>query len=495
MERTRPAESEGLSGLTTILDSATAAGKVWGALLPAARAVALRSVAEAIDAAVADLVPIAMTETHLSEARLVGEVQRTTSQLRLFAQIVDEGSYLEATIDHVDPSWPSGPRPDIRRVLVPLGPVVVFAASNFPFAFSVAGGDTASALAAGCPVVLKAHPGHPALSARTAEVVTDALAAAGAPPGTFSLVYSEVEGRAAVEDRRIKAAAFTGSLKGGRSLFDRAASRPDPIPFYGELGSLNPVFVTASAAAARMAEIQSDYVGSYTLGAGQFCTKPGLLFLPEAAFDETAFADAVATQPQTLLLNEHVEFGYLGVLEQLRSSAVVRTVVAGSGTGQTTPTLLTTTTAQLLAHTELLIECFGPASMVVTYRDDAELLEAAAIFDGQLTATIHGEAHDPIAPILLQSLTERAGRVIWNGWPTGVSVTWAMQHGGPYPATTAVASTSVGTSAISRFLRPVAYQSTPDNLLPAALKDTNPLGIPRRVDGRLHINESPTGLR
>jgi NADP-dependent aldehyde dehydrogenase len=333
--------------------------------------------------------------------------------------------------------------------------------------------------------VLKANPGHPVLSARTAEIVADALATANAPPGTFSLIHTEDEGRSAIDDRRVKAAAFTGSLKGGRSLFDRSVSRPDPIPFYGEFGSLNPVFVTASAAGARMTEIQSDYVASYTLGAGQFCTKPGLLFLPEADYDEAAFADAVAAQPEALLLNEHVELGYLGVLEQLRSSADVRTIVAGSGSGQTTPTLLATTTAQLLENSELLVECFGPASMIVTYRDDHELLEAAAVFDGQLTATVHGEEHDPIAPILLQSLTERAGRVIWNGWPTGVSVTWAMQHGGPYPATTSVGSTSVGTSAISRFLRPIAYQSTPDDLLPAALKEGNPLGIPRRVDGRL----------
>jgi NADP-dependent aldehyde dehydrogenase len=260
--------------LDALLDAAFVAAGPWGALEPTARAAALRAVADAIDAAAAELVPIAMEESHLPEARLAGEVKRTTSQLRLFSEVLEDGSYLEATIDHPDESWPSGPRPDVRRVLVPLGPAVVFAAGNFPFAFSVAGGDTASALAAGCPVVLKAHPGHPRLSALTAAFVSGALDAAGAASGTFSIIFGEDAGRAAVDDPRVKVGAFTGSLRGGRALFDRAMSRPDPIPFFGELGSLNPVFVTAGAAAARMEEIVSGYVGSFTFGPPRHTTSP-----------------------------------------------------------------------------------------------------------------------------------------------------------------------------------------------------------------------------
>jgi NADP-dependent aldehyde dehydrogenase len=472
--------------LDKLLDAAVAAAGSWGALEPSARAAALRAVADAIDAAGAELVPIAVEESHLTEARLTGEVKRTTGQLRLFGEVLEDGAYLEATIDHPDGSWPSGPRPDVRRVLVALGPAVVFAASNFPFAFSVAGGDTASALAAGCPVVLKAHPGHPRLSARTGEIVSGALEAAGASPGTFSVIFGEEAGRAALDDPRVKVGAFTGSLRGGRALFDRAASRPDPIPFYGELGSLNPVFVTPGAANARMPEIATGFVGSFTLGAGQFCTKPGLLFVPADDFDEAALADAVASSPAAPLLNEHIEHGYHAVLDQLRSDPAVRTLVAGEGSEAPSPSLLATTAGELLARRdELLVECFGPASIVVTYRDEHELLAAAAAFEGQLTATIQGQDDDAVAPALLDTLAGRAGRVVWNGWPTGVAVTWAMQHGGPYPATTAPGTTSVGTAAITRFLRPVAYQSIPDALLPAALRDANPLGIPRRVDGRV----------
>jgi NADP-dependent aldehyde dehydrogenase len=333
---------------------------------------------------------------------------------------------------------------------------------------------------------LKAHPGHPRLSALTAAFVSGALDAAGAASGTFSIIFGEDAGRAAVDDPRVKVGAFTGSLRGGRALFDRAMSRPDPIPFFGELGSLNPVFVTAGAAAARMEEIVSGYVGSFTFGAGQLCTKPGLLFVPAEAYDEPTLADAVAAQPGAPLLNEHIEHGYHGVLDQLRSDPAIRTVVAGEGTEAPTPTLLMTTASELLGRRdELLVECFGPTSIVVTYRDDEELLAAAAVFDGQLTATVQGEDDDDVAPSLLDRLATRSGRVVWNGWPTGVSVTWAMQHGGPYPATTASATTSVGATAIGRFLRPVAYQSIPDALLPLALRDANPLGIPRRVDGHL----------
>jgi len=482
---TTPVDS-GSRELGSVLDRAAAASEAWGASSASVRASALRAVADALDGASSELIPLAAEESHLPLPRLTGEVSRTTWQLRLFAQVLEDGGYLEATIDHSDPEWPSGPRPDLRRVLVPLGPAVVFSAGNFPFAFSVAGGDTASALAAGCPVVVKAHPGHPRLSVRTGEVVAAALEGAGAAEGTFAVVLGEEEGRRAVQDRRVKVGAFTGSLRGGRALFDLAASRPDPIPFYGELGSLNPVFVTEAAAGARMDEIVSGYVASFTFGAGQLCTKPGVLFVPVEAYDESTLAEVVAAQPSAPLLNEHTELGYRSTLESLRAHRSVRVVIGGSGGASPMPTLLATTAAALLeTPNELLTECFGPTSLVVTYTDAEQLLDVAAAFEGQLTATIHGEDDDPQVPALMDVASRRAGRVVWNSWPTGVSVTWAMVHGGPWPATTTPTATSVGTTAIARFLRPVAYQDVPDTLLPPALQEANPLGIPRRVDGQL----------
>ncbi|HLI00408.1 MAG TPA: aldehyde dehydrogenase (NADP(+)) [Acidimicrobiales bacterium] len=474
--------------LDQAIGAAAGAAEAWGGLAPAERAAKLRAVADALDAADDDLVPLAVSESHLGEARLSGELRRTTFQLRLFASVLEEGSYLGAAIDSPDPDWPPGPRADLRRMLVPLGPVVVFGASNFPFAFSVAGGDTASALAAGCPVIHKGHPGHPRLAERTAAVVESALDT----PGVFSLVLGDEAGRQAILDPRVTAGAFTGSLRGGRALFDLAASRPVPIPFYGELGSLNPVFVTRSAATARGGSIISGYAGSFTLGAGQFCTKPGLLFWPADALDEGEVAEAVAGTSAAPLLNDKIARGYASTFDELSSHPSVRVLASGgsgSGTDDGTapaPTLLATTAADLLAHhEELLVECFGPTSILVTYEDESELVAAAEAFEGQLTATVQGSDDDEVAPRLLGVLRDRAGRVLWNGWPTGVAVTWAMEHGGPYPATTAPRTTSVGTTAIERFLRPVSYQSVPDHLLPPALQDANPLGIPRRIDGKL----------
>jgi NADP-dependent aldehyde dehydrogenase len=487
MSDVRPSETSPAE-LDAVLAAATGASRPWGDTAPATRASCLRAVADALDAGSDELVPMAVAESHLGTDRLNGELVRTTFQLRLFADVLDEGAFLGATIDRPDPAWPPGPRPDLRRMLVPVGPVVVFAASNFPFAFSVAGGDTASALAAGCPVVLKAHPGHPRLSRRTGEIVSLALAASGAPSGTFAVVYGEAAGRAAVTAADIRAGAFTGSLGGGRALFDLAVSRPSPIPFYAEMGSLNPVFVTRAALADRMHEILSGFATSFTLSGGQFCTKPGLLFVPAGTVRDEDLTRALETHlAGAPLLNEHIATGHTRQLKSLQHHSGVRTVVADrSVAGEPpTPTVLVTTVPELLAASEdLLVECFGPTSLVVEYADDEELLEAAGAFGGQLTAAVHGEQADPVLPALLSLLVDRAGRVLWNGWPTGVSVTEAMQHGGPYPATTASLHTSVGTAAINRFLRPVCYQALPDLLLPPALRDSNPLGIPRRVDGR-----------
>jgi NADP-dependent aldehyde dehydrogenase len=469
------------------LAAAAAASGPWGERAPRARAACLRAVADRLDAASDDLVPLAAAETHLGTARLVGELGRTTFQLRLFADELEEGAYLGVSIDRPDPSWPPGPRPDLRRMMIPLGPVVVFAASNFPFAFSVAGGDTASALAAGCPVVVKAHPGHPILSERVGALVEDGLRAGGAPAGTLCVVHGEEAGRAAVMSEHIRAGAFTGSLAGGRALFDLAASRPSPIPFYAEMGSLNPVFVTRSAMADRGEQLMGEFTTSFTLSAGQFCTKPGLLFIPAGTMRDEDIAAIVASQSSAApLLNRHLEQGYAMQLQSLQDHPALRTIVAGDPVHGPAPgpTLLGTTASALLASREaLLVECFGPASIVVDYADDDELLAAAGAFGGQLAAAVHGADDDPVLPALLSLLSDRAGRVLWNGWPTGVAVTEAMHHGGPYPATTDPLHTSVGTASMSRFLRPVCYQSFPGPLLPPALRDDNPLGLPRRVNG------------
>lgn len=475
---TTPAE------LDTTLERAATALPLLAGFTPEERAVLLRTIAEVLDAAADELVPLAMAEAHYPEARCRGELARTTFQLRLFADVLEEGSFLGVAVDPADPDWGT-PRPDVRRLMLPLGPVVVFGASNFPFAFATAGGDTASALAAGCPVVVKAHPGHLGLARRTADLIAVALAEAGAPDGTFALVEGMEAGRLAVTHPLTRAVGFTGSVTGGRALYDLAVSRPDPIPFYGELGSVNPVFVTSAAAAARGDEILSGYAESATLGAGQFCTKPGVLLLPEET-DLSPLTGELAARGPAPLLNDRVEEGFADTLGTLADHPVTEVLVRGGPTDQGwTPTLLRTDLDSLIEHADVLSEeCFGPATLVVTYEDERRLLEVGAALRGQLTVTVHGEETDPLSPALLSMGSSLAGRVIWNGWPTGVAVTHAMTHGGPYPATTAPSHTSVGTAAIHRFLRPVSFQSVPQSLLPRALRDDNPLGVPRRVNGR-----------
>ncbi|MER7011610.1 aldehyde dehydrogenase (NADP(+)) [Saccharopolyspora sp. NPDC000359] len=485
---TAPAEPTTAAEADRIVTAAAEAAPVWANTDRATRSRALDAIADALDAAAPVLVPTAQRETHLAEGRLTGELKRTTFQLRLFAEAVREGGYLDARIDRADPEWPMGaPRPDLRRWQVPVGPVVVFAASNFPFAFRVAGGDTASALAAGCPVVLKAHPGHPDLSATTGAVVRAALARGGFPPGVFDLVWGDEAGRAALSHPLVKAGAFTGSITGGRALFDIASSRPEPIPFFGELGSVNPVFVTRAADAARGAEIAAEFVSSFTLGAGQFCTKPGVLLVPDSAAVTDALRAAELTQSAPLL-NDRIAAGHRATREALSSKPGVEVLRAGATPegDAPTPTLLSTDVTTLLADLDgLLTECFGPTSLVVTYDEEQDLVRVAEALDGQLTATLVAEETDVVAADLARALVGKAGRLLWNQWPTGVSVTHAQQHGGPYPATTAPATTSVGTAAITRFLRPVAYQNFPQHLLPDELSDTPTAPVPRRVDGAL----------
>jgi len=459
-----------------IVAAADRAAPTWAGRGRPERAAALRAVADRLDAAADDLVPIAIRETHLGEPRLRGELARTTFQLRLFAEVLVEGGYLDARVDHADPDWPMGARPDLRRTRIPYGPVVVFAASNFPFAFSVAGGDTASALAAGCPVIVKAHPGHPELSAATARVVNAALTDAG----VFQLVYGDAAGVAALTHPLVKAAAFTGSIRGGRALFDLASARPEPIPFYGELGSVNPVFVTVAADAARGAAVAEGLVGSFTLGAGQFCTKPGLVLAPQGARLLAALADA-ALPPEAPLLNDRITAAYLHGQQRLRAHPEVRVIAEGDD--PLAPSVLATTvTALLKDHEGLQGECFGPTVLVAEYTEEAQLLEVAGALAGQLTATLVADEDDPVAGALTAVLATTAGRLLWNQWPTGVSVSYAQQHGGPYPATTAGGTTSVGTAAIDRFTRPVAFQGFPESLLPAELREGS--DVPRTVNGK-----------
>jgi NADP-dependent aldehyde dehydrogenase len=480
------------SDVDRLARAAATAAPAFAALPLDRRAELLRAVAAALEAARDELVALADSETGIGAARLNGELTRTRVQLEMFAEVIREGSFHEATIDLPDPDALPAPRPDLRRMLIPVGPVAVFSASNFPFAFSVAGGDTASALAAGCPVVVKAHSGHPGLSVRTGEIVAAALREGGAPEGTFAVVHGTEAGRALVSHPAIQAAGFTGSLAGGRALYDLANSRPDPIPFYGELGSLNPSVITPGAIAARGTEVLKGFVGSFTMGSGQLCTKPGLLFLPKGHGLDDALAAAVAEAPVGPLLNARIRAGYDEVAASLAAVDGVRAIVPPAEVDdagfRVAPVLLAVSATDLVARAdELLEECFGPAALIIEYGSDEELSRALEALPGSLTGTLHADPATEADLIrdLLDRFAARAGRVIFGGWPTGVAVTWAMQHGGPWPATTNALHTSVGATGIRRWVRPVSYQSVPDEFLPEVLRDGNSLGIPRRVNGAL----------
>lgn len=472
--------------LTRLTDAAAAAAPIWRTSSADDRARWLTAVADALDAHADELVAIADRETRLGAVRLRGEVGRTTGQLRLFASVVREGSYLELTVDDADAAA-TPPRPELRRLLVGVGPVAVFSASNFPFAFSVCGGDTASAWAAGNPVIVKAHSGHPKLSERTAAIAIEALAAAGAPDGSLALIEGREAGNALVQHPVIQAAGFTGSLSGGRALFDLASGRPDPIPFYGELGSVNPVVVTTGAAAARGAELASGLVGSFTLGAGQFCTKPGVVFIPRDAGIEQLVADAVAGAAGGPLLTERITTAFPDGIRDLEADPSVEVLAHGAETPDgARPVVLTTDAAAVAKRAEtLLAEVFGPVTLLVRYNDEAELLRALHAVPGSLTATLHSEAGEDVAEVL-ELLQLRAGRVLFAGWPTGVAVTWSQQHGGPWPATTSL-HTSVGATAIRRFLRPVVFQDAPEALLPEPLREASLARLPHRRNGVLRV--------
>ncbi|MFJ5778448.1 aldehyde dehydrogenase (NADP(+)) [Streptomyces sp. NPDC093094] len=459
------------------------------------RAAFLRTAAARLEEAKDRLVETADAESALGPARLTGELARTCHQLRAFADIVDEGAFLDVVVDHPDDTA-TPPVPDLRRYKVPLGVVAVYSASNFPFAFSVAGGDTASALAAGCPVVVKAHPDHPALSELVAAVLRRAAAEHGIPAGVLGLVHGFRAGVELIGHPLVSAAGFTGSVRGGRALFDAAAARPVPIPFHGELGSLNPVLVTEAAAAERAEAIGTGLAGSMTLGVGQFCVKPGLVLVPAGAAGDAlvkSLADAVGGTLDGVLLDHRMRDNFVaGVAERSGLPGVESPVTPGAGGEHTvSPGFLTVPAGRLAnegAHDLLLEECFGPVTVVARYEDEDEARAVLSRLPGNLTATVHLSAEEAAGegrgPELLAELTPLAGRVLVNGWPTGVAVAPAQHHGGPYPATTST-STSVGGTAIERWLRPVVYQGAPPALLPEELRDGNPLGLPRRFNGRL----------
>jgi 2,5-dioxopentanoate dehydrogenase len=462
---------------------------------PAERARFLETIADEIEALGNALIARTSTETGLPAARVTGERGRTCAQLRLFAATVREGSWVDARIDTALPDRHPAPRPDVRRMLKPIGPVVVFGASNFPLAFSTAGGDTASAFAAGCPVIVKAHPAHPGSGELVAGAIVRAAERCGLPPGVFSFVHGgPAIGVALVRHPATAAVGFTGSHAAGRALFDAANSRPHPIPVFAEMSSVNPVFVLPGALKERSEEIAQGLLGSFTLGVGQFCTKPGLVFTLRGP-DADAFAEKLARAVRQAAGGTMLTAGILGAFERRRDELTgidgVSEIAAARAAGadvatQARPSVASTDAAHFLAQPSLAAEVFGPFTLVIGCQDADEMLACANALEGQLTATLHGTDADLAdAGALIQAAESGAGRVIINGFPTGVEVSPAMSHGGPYPATTDVRFTSVGTAAILRFARPVCYQGFPDVLLPDELKNANPRGILRTVNGEL----------
>jgi NADP-dependent aldehyde dehydrogenase len=457
------------------------------------RADFLERVAAGLRDSGAEIVALAGRETGLPAARLEGELERTARQLEAFAALVRVGDYVDAYIDPADPDAKPIPRPDVRRMLVPLGPVAVFGASNFPLAFSVAGGDTASALAAGCPVLCKGHPAHPGTGALVGGVLDRAAAESDLPAGVFHLLASgdSTVGKELVERQEVAAVAFTGSFPAGTALFRQAAARPVPIPVFAEMSSVNPLVVTSGALAVRGPELSAGLAGAIGGSAGQLCTKPGLIFLPAGTAGAELgqdVAEALAAQGEQVLLTAGIRDALLARVAILDEVAAVVTPVDDPPVGpagfRVRPRLYRTDVASLVARPELREESFGPLALLVEYGSFDDVAEALEALGGQLTCTVHFEpAEEDDLHRLLATMQAIAGRVIFNGYPTGVSVTAAMHHGGPFPATTNPAHTSVGMTAIARFLRPIAWQDSPQDLLPPALRDGNPLGIARSVDG------------
>ena len=459
---------------------------------PADRARFLREIATQIESLGDDLIERANQETALGVERLRGERGRTVNQLRLFADVIDEGSWVGARIDRAMPDRKPLPRPDLRRMLIPIGPVIVFGASNFPLAFSVAGGDTASALAAGCPVVIKAHPAHPGTSELVASAVEKAIQATGMPVSVFSMLQgrSPQLSLALVRHPEASAVGFTGSLRAGRAIFDAAAARPSPIPVFAEMGSVNPVFLLPGALAERGEQISQGLKQSVTMGVGQFCTKPGVVVGLEneqtRKFVESA-SQLMKSAPPGAMLHAGIQSAYLQGVREV--SNLPRVQIAATAEApppmQVVPTLFVTDGETFLKDTRLGVELFGPSAVFVSASSKEQMLEIARDLEGHLTATLHGTPEDLREyRELVDLLQQRVGRLIFNGFPTGVEVCPSMQHGGPYPATTDARTTSVGTAAIERFVRPICFQGFPQDALPPELQDPNPRKIWRLVDSK-----------
>jgi 2,5-dioxopentanoate dehydrogenase len=457
------------------------------------RGALLRKIAAKIESIADDVIERAAQETALPQARLQGETSRTCAQLRLFAQVAEEGSWVQARIDRADPDRKPAPRPGIRSMLRPLGPVVVFGASNFPLAFSVAGGDTASALAAGNTVIFKAHPAHPGTSELVGRAIQQSVRECDLPEGIFSLLFDTATqvGTQLLKHPLVKAGAFTGSRAVGRMLMDVAASRPEPIPFYGEMSSTNPVFILPGALRERAENIAAGLHSSFTMGAGQFCTKPGMVFLPQGAQPFVQkLQHLVGGSAPSHLLTQTIHSSYDSAIAMRKTVASVRLVAEGQPAAAdasfaVSPALFETDAASFL-ESDLDAEIFGPTTLLVRHCGRDQVLAIARGLEGHLTATIHGTEEDlrEFAD-LIAILENKVGRLVFNSFPTGVEVTHAMVHGGPYPSTSDGRSTSVGSQAIFRFARPVCYQGFPDSALPDALKSVNPLGIWRMVDGEM----------
>ena len=457
------------------------------------RAAFLETIASEIEAIGDALIERAIAESGLPRPRLEGERGRTCGQLRLFASVVRAGEWLDVRIDPALPEREPMPRTDLRQRHVALGPVAVFGASNFPLAFSVAGGDTASALAAGCPVVVKGHSAHPGTSELVGRAVQQAVEKCGLPEGTFSLLFgagNEI-GQALVKDPRIQAVGFTGSRRGGTALMKAAQDRPQPIPVYAEMSSINPVFLLPEALKTRGEKLAEGFVASLNMGAGQFCTNPGLVIAvkgPELSAFVEAAGDAVKQSAAQTMLTPGIHDAYQQGVGRLSGNSKVREVARGQAGESAHPCqagLYVTEAQDFLADPELQEEVFGSTSLVIECTDPEEMYQVAAQLEGQLTATLQMDDADlDAAKQLLPTLERKAGRILANGWPTGVEVCHAMVHGGPYPATSDPRTTSVGSAAIFRFLRPVCYQALPEGLLPEVLRDGNPWGVSRLVDGK-----------
>ncbi len=484
--------SAGPEDVERAVQLAAAAAPVWSKLSGARRHKFLRAIADNLEAKTADLVARAMLETGLPEARLKGEVARTCGQLRLYGEAAERGDWLDVRIETAQPDRKPQPKPDHRSMLRPLGPVVVFGSSNFPFAYSVAGGDSASAFAAGCPVIVKAHPAHPGTSELVGRLILHAVRDCELPEGTFSLLFDagfEV-GQTLVKHPLVKGVGFTGSVKGGRALADLAAARPEPIPVYAEMGSVNPVFILPAILAERSPAIVDGLYTSATLGVGQFCTNPGLVVLQRSPIAEQfvgALANRLTATPEGAMLTAGIQKTFANNTGIRSRQSGVKTIAQGKSASAcgAAPVWFETDALNFMSNHSLSEEIFGPSSLVVWCKDRAEMLQIAHYLEGSLTATLWaGSTEARENRELIDVLAFKAGRLVLNGYPTGVEVSHAMVHGGPYPSTSdGGRSTSVGTRALDRWARLVCYQSFSEELLPPELQNSNPLGLRRLVNG------------